>query len=172
MLKRQRTLLTLLRRLGGEGGRLDVVKLAFLLREHGRGGDGFYSFVPYHYGPYSFSLMQEMTALVRDGFVAEPDDTTWCLTHAGQTESLRDAGPAASGVASIVGEFGKLSTSDLIDHVYDTYPWFGMSTKLKNKAKPERPSAELLNMSISMIGPPQPVLKPNMKEISASITAS
>lgn len=142
MLKRQRTLLTLLRRLGGEAGRLDLIKLAFLLREHGRGGESFYDFVPYHYGPYSFSLMQEMTALVRDGFVGQPDDKTWTLTAAGEAECVRNAGPAASGVASIVDEFGKLTTSDLIDHVYDRYPWFGLNTKLKDKTKPKRPTAE------------------------------
>lgn len=143
MLKRQRTMLTLLRRLGGKTGRLDLMKLAFILSTEERGGgDGFYSFVPYHYGPYSFSLMQEMTALIRDGFVTQPDDKTWALTPAGAAECSRNPGPVAGEVGALAEKFGTLGTSKLIDLVYDQHPWFALNTKLERKARPPRPTAE------------------------------
>ncbi len=142
MLKRQRTLLTLLRQRGGAAGRLDLIKLAFLLGERGKGGEGFYSFIPYHYGPYSFSLMQEMTALIRDGFVAESDEKSWVLTPKGSAESLRDPGPAVLGITEVLDHHGSLKTTDLVDLVYEKFPWFGLNTKLTSKVRPVRPVAQ------------------------------
>jgi len=71
VLKRQKVLLALLLAADRPVSRVEFVKAAFLLKqetvlsqEH-----TFYDFVPYRFGPFSFSLYRELCSLQRDGYV-------------------------------------------------------------------------------------------------------
>ncbi len=64
--------------IANEGGRIEIlrlVKLSFLLKATSERSPkaGLYDFVPYKYGPYSFTLNYELRAIERDGWVRVTD---------------------------------------------------------------------------------------------------
>ena len=61
MLHRQKALLSILQQVGGQATTLQLMKWAFLLGQEtqSHGGKTFYQFIPYRYGPYSFTLNRE-----------------------------------------------------------------------------------------------------------------
>ena len=76
MLMRQRTILDLLTRIERPVTRTVLGKLVFLLRHetvlwH---SPSFYDFVPYKYGPFSFTLYRELELLRQTGYVAVDDN--------------------------------------------------------------------------------------------------
>lgn len=77
-LSRQKVLLSLLKLAARPVERLEFMKWAFLLRQElpSEGGSAFYDFVPYHYGPYSFTLNHEAGKLESEGLLIATE-TTW-----------------------------------------------------------------------------------------------
>ncbi len=142
--KRQVALLYLLNRAGGQASRLRLTKLSFLLRqaEDKEAVDGFYGFVPYHYGPYSFSLYHDVAELMRDGMVTERDSKTWSLTDAGQSEALAFEGRLKDAAAIIMEKYGTLKESALLDTVYERFPWYTLNSSISGKRRAKRPVAE------------------------------
>ncbi len=61
VLHRQKALLSILQQVGGQATTLQLMKWAFLLGQEtqSHGGKTFYQFIPYRYGPYSFTLNRE-----------------------------------------------------------------------------------------------------------------
>ena len=87
MLLRQRTLLYLFKLAGGRASRLQTTKWAFVLScdtESG-GGDTFYDFLPYRFGPFSFTLYHEAGKLCQAGLLAEVGED-WEITPSGERE--------------------------------------------------------------------------------------
>lgn len=135
MLNRQKVLLELIRLAGGTIDRMVLTKWAFLIRHETelRGGNAFYDFVPYQYGPFSFVLYQEMDKLVAMGYAKESSSSTWSL-----------AGVASPGLEislkrdliPIVDRFQKASIDCLLNYVYDTYPQFTINSRRKKLASP------------------------------------
>ena len=80
---RQRSLLALLRALGGKVGDRDFQKLLFLFGLHRQEGGGTppYDFVPHSQGAFSFTASADRDKLVRRGILADGD--AWHLTPAG-----------------------------------------------------------------------------------------
>jgi uncharacterized protein YwgA len=85
VLHRQKALLAILQQVGGQASSLQLMKWAFLLGQEtpSHGGKTFYQFIPYRFGPYSFTLTRETDALVRNGFVDKTDKKAWQLTALG-----------------------------------------------------------------------------------------
>lgn len=133
MLNRQKALLEFIRLAGGEIDRLLLTKWAFLTRQEteSRGGNAFYDFVPYQYGPFSFGLYQEMEKLTAMGYVQERG-SSWALGSipAPPVERLiqRD-------LASVAARFREVSIDKLLDYVYDTYPRFTINSRRKKLAE-------------------------------------
>ena len=73
VLNRQRCLLYMVERAGRPVTHLELTKWVFLFAQEmpSRGGSAFYDFVPFKYGPFSFSLFHEAHALVRNGYLRE-----------------------------------------------------------------------------------------------------
>jgi len=71
MLIRQKVILSLIDQIGSPVSRLQLVKLAFLLGNETK-IKTFYQFVPYHYGPFSFTLYHELELLKRNGYLLHP----------------------------------------------------------------------------------------------------
>lgn len=126
MLNRQKAVLALLEQAGGSATRLTLTKWSFLLSQEApnRGGNAFYGFVPYSYGPYSFSLHREVGSMVRDGLVEEPDGNTWRLSHAAYRMDPGLPPPLRSDVSFVIDEYGGQSGDQLLNSVYRRYPWF------------------------------------------------
>ena len=104
--------------------RLRLVKLAFLLANTSSAiqKSKFYGFVPYRFGPFSFGLYHELGALERVGRVAMSTRNTVTLLRCSKAPVLkrdihRDVGAA-------VERFAALTTTGLIDYVYNHYPWY------------------------------------------------
>ena len=142
MLHRQRTLLHLLKLAGGHATKLQVTKWAFLLvnESPGKGGDSFYEFLPYKFGPYSFCLYQEANALATQGLLTVQDEKTWALTDAGRTAAAATPEEFKADAAQIYRRYGSVESRRLLDDVYVRYPWFSVNSEVKRLAT--RPKAE------------------------------
>ena len=90
MLNRQKALLAILQQVGGQASTLQMMKWAFLLSQEtlSHGGKTFYQFIPYRFGPYSFTLNRETDTLIRSGFVEKVDKRTWELTDLGREQPV------------------------------------------------------------------------------------
>lgn len=147
MLIRQKVILSLIDQMSGQMSdwtqekvsRLQLVKWSFLLEKETK-MKTFYQFVPYHYGPFSFTLYHELKGLIRNNYIIEPS----------KDEIQRSSDVAAPSIDSALGneinDFSKkyrpLSTEGLIDHVYSHYPWFTINAKKLENRREKRPEGK------------------------------
>lgn len=143
MLNRQKIILTMLREYGEPASRLQLTKWLFLLayESPSRGGNAFYQFVPYKYGPYSFTLFQEANTLLRNGYIETVGHQKWGLTKEGQTCSLQLPAVVHRNCREIVQLYGKYHARELVDIVYRRYPWFTLKAKWETSRVVSRPTA-------------------------------
>lgn len=114
------------------------VKLVFLLRqETGLERDpSFYDFVPYNFGPFSFTLYWDLGSLRQNGYVTTEEE---CIALCGRTLDLAEKEakelPASTqaAVAEILGRYGRMNQKALIRDVYSRYPWFALNSKLPER---------------------------------------
>jgi uncharacterized protein (DUF488 family) len=144
MLNRQKIAVKVLQACGGTASRLQLMKLLFLLEQEfpSAGGNAFYRFMPYQYGPYSFSLQHEVSQLARDGMIRE-GETTWNLTDVGYAFQPSLSAKIEHDIESLVKKYGSFSMQRLRNDVYERYPWFTLLTVLEGRRAVPRPIAEL-----------------------------
>ena len=147
MLIRQKAILSLIEQMSGQlpdgkekkVSRLQLVKWAFLLDKEAN-MQSFYQFLPYRYGPFSFTLYHELNTLIRNSYIIEPSK------DAVQRTSDVVAPPVDSTLGIVIKDFSKkyrsMSTEELITHVYSHYPWFTINAKEIRKRKEERPTGK------------------------------
>ena len=133
MLKRERVLLEVVRRARRSSTRLQLVKWLFLLRQETRiaARMAFYDFLPYQYGPFSFTLYREFGELVAQGLLAEDGNEVRAVDDpslARETSALTTADRA--DIATILRKYGKTEPDTLLALVYDRYPWFASRSRL------------------------------------------
>jgi len=135
MLVRQRIILALLDELGSAVPLTALVKLAFLLSQEtptGRRG-AFYDFVPYKYGPFSFTLYRELDRLEQGGLVSSEEERIGLSPEIrAQVSGVLGSLPTLllSDVAEIVRRYGRLSRAQLLADVYSRYPWYATRSEL------------------------------------------
>lgn len=144
MLTRQKTILAILAEAEQALTPTVLVKLAFLLKHESLTTEqNFYDFVPYRFGPFSFALYRELTALERDGYVAEKAGRVMLVAR---NQALTDAKvadlPRSSrlGVARIVTKYGGLDQTELLRGVYERYPWYATKSELQQLLPAHMPS--------------------------------
>jgi uncharacterized protein (DUF488 family) len=144
VLHRHKALLAILQQVGGQASNLQMMKWAFLLGQEtpSHGGKTFYQFIPYRFGPYSFTLNRETDTLIRNGFVEKADQKTWKLTALGRKLSFTLPKQISRDIATVIQKYGSFSGSELIEIVYTHYPWFSVNSDLPGKRRAERPIAE------------------------------
>ena len=144
MLNRQKALLAILQQVGGQASTLQMMKWAFLLSQAtpSHGGKTFYQFIPYRYGPYSFTLNRETDTLIRSGFVEKIDKRTWELTDLGREQPVNLSKQVSQDIATVTQQYGNLSGSALMEMVYDHFPWFTVNSDFLEKRREQRPIAE------------------------------
>ncbi len=135
MLNRQKAVLQFLQSSGGQISRIKLTKLVFLLGHETltSGGKAFYQFLPYKYGPYSFSLFQEVGTLQRDGWVTTTNQKDLVLTSPIQEKKFNVPKVVAQDIDRIVTKYGTLSTAELLEKVYSKYPWFTVKSSQPQK---------------------------------------
>jgi uncharacterized protein (DUF488 family) len=120
---------------------MELTKWAFLLAKEmpSGGGSSFYDFVPYHYGPFSFALYRELDGLIRDGYVSENKGSkTWDRVEdvASGTADLSES--LKADAARVVDRFAEKPADDLVDYVYDEFPWYTVNSRLRRlSSRPE-----------------------------------
>lgn len=154
MLIRQRVLVSMLQQAGGTANKLQFMKWAFLLSQEtaSGGGDNFYQFVPYRYGPYSFSLQQEVESLIRDGLMQGSGDVAWRLTEAGHKTPTAISSEVDRDVSSILDKYGRLTVNELVDTVYANYSWFTINSANARRRCREKPHADLATYTMGYEG--------------------
>lgn len=121
---------------------LELTKWSFLLAHEmpSRGGTSFYQFVPYLMGPFSFCLYQEVSGLVRDGYLADTEvngEGAWQIVEDVDRPDGDLAQAMRDDIARVVERFVNASTDILLDYVYERFPWFTVnSAKRKLRRRP------------------------------------
>lgn len=128
MFTRQKILLALLQAADRPVSRLELTKWAFVMRHDSpsRGGASFYDFVPYHFGPFSFALYQEMDKLVTQGLVVQSDATHWSSSS---TTSLKLEKDLATEAKNFGNRLAKRNIDNLIDEIYSRFPEYTVNSK-------------------------------------------
>ena len=138
MLTRQKTVLSLLTQVGRPLSPTVFVKLVFLLRQETdlERDRSFYSFVPYNFGPFSFTLYWDLGSLRQNGYVTtEEERIALCGSTLELAEKQVEELPASirSAVADVLKRYGKMNQKALIREVYSRYPWFALNSKLSER---------------------------------------
>lgn len=157
MLTRQKVVLMLLDQLGGTVRRIELVKLAFLLRHETvfRDAHTFYDFVPYKFGPFSFALYRELQALERDGYVTDNEESfslrgaTRHLAHE-KAEELPWLDQCA--VKTVVSTYGRMGKDLLVKDVYSRYPWFATRSELRHLVPAQLPPVARADLAVYTVG--------------------
>ena len=133
MINRQRALIRFIANEGGRIKLLRLVKLSFLLRQTAEGipSSTLYDFIPYHYGPYSFTLIHELRSAERDGWVRITDSGVELLRST-EIELSKLERAVADEIDSLTRRYRNVSTTKLVSRVYAVYPWY------TSRAKDER----------------------------------
>jgi len=144
MLSRQKALLLAMRRLGGSASRLRLAKLLFPLRQEASGlpGASKYDFVPFKFGPYSFTMRHELNDLARDGYLSNEDEREIRLEVLGRECALNIQRPLATAVTYVTDRYGSESEDSLIDLVYRRFPWYSMNSERRSVDRVPRPVAD------------------------------
>ncbi len=137
---------------GGGLGKLDLYKILFLLSEEADlPREASHEFVPYHRGPYSFTLAYDLKSLEAAGLITQSKERVEA-TSKGEAEAAKTTRPLASVVASTLRRHGQKETTALVDHVYETYPWFTVNSKWTERRAYARPVADIAIFTTSYEG--------------------
>jgi uncharacterized protein (DUF488 family) len=143
VLTRQKTVLSLLTQADRPLSPTVFVKLVFLLRQETELAKdrSFYDFVPYNFGPFSFTLYWEVGSLRQNGYVTTEEDR---IALCGRTRSLAEKeaedlpSSIRTAVAEVLGRYGRMDQRALIRDVYTRYPWYATRSELTD-LRPEPP---------------------------------
>lgn len=144
IITRQKMFLHTLRSAGGSASHLAATKWCFLIGQESesKGGSAFYKFVPYKFGPFSFSLYHEASTLASLGLIEEIDDQTWAVTKDGIRQADTLPGSLKRDVELIVERYGRESTQGLLDVVYKRYPWYTILSDMIERRAGAPPRSE------------------------------
>ena len=136
MLIRQKAILALIDQMGGQVSRLPLVKMAFLLGKEYE-IKTFYEFVPYHYGPYSFTLYHELEMLRRNGYILHSSKDEIQLVRDVASPPVNPS--LKNQIAELLNKYRGLSNHELINYVYSGSPWYTINAKAWESRLGERP---------------------------------
>ncbi len=156
MLKRQKILLTVLMEADRSISHIELVKAVFLLRHETTLANepAFYDFVPYRFGPFSFALYRELSALVLDGYVIDEEKSIRLAERMKSEARERTAElPSAwrRAVKRTVAEYLAASQDELLRDVYARYPWFALKSEL-DALVADRPQSPAVPLAIYTVG--------------------
>ena len=138
MLIRERIILSLLTQVARPLSKTAFVKLVFLLRHETALKDmpGFYDFVPYKFGPFSFTLYRDLGRLRQNRLVMPHEEhVDLCNSTLGRIRNDAEKLPASirTSISEVAKQYGRTNQNALVRDVYHRYPWFAL-----NSQRPER----------------------------------
>jgi len=96
-------------------------------------GDTFYEFLPYRFGPFSFTLYHELDNLIREGVVEVSADSECVLTLNKGTDAACLDVSTERRIREFLRRYGQMDTSMLMDIVYSGYKWFTLKSDFVEK---------------------------------------
>ena len=121
-------MLALIQELGGCLHKTDLQKYLFLLST--LQNEKSYDFVPYKYGCFSFQAYHDKRYLTETGYLL--DNENWTLATDVNFKPSLSASDAAC-IRRTKLQFGSLRGDQLIHHVYTTYPYYAINSKIAEK---------------------------------------
>ena len=148
MLTREKIILKLLSCFTEPLDKISLVKFVFLLRHLTmlKAMGSFYDFVPYKYGPFSFTLYRDLERL-SDKKLVVLKDTKVALSEHGKSLLRENTASLSStvnlAVMDVVSDFKGYDKNSLVKHVYRLHPWFtvnseNISSRLMSRSNPEQ----------------------------------
>lgn len=136
LFNRQKLLLRAISKLSKKGvySRIALVKAMFLLKYESAIEEqinGFYSFYPYQYGPFSQKLFSDLRQLHEAGLITQ-DETS--LTDYGNTYLESHNINFENELNPVLDRFN--GKDDFLKYVYNKYPRFAVNSKLAKNSKP------------------------------------
>ena len=140
MLNRQKAVIEILTRAKRPVTHLQLTKWCFLLHHEfdSRGGNAFYDFVPYKYGPFSFTLFQEIGKLVDQGYIEEPTAKSWAVNTRVKADTSKLDSQVKTDIDDLLNQVGSISRDKLIDRVYGSHPRFTINSEIKKRQRPPK----------------------------------
>lgn len=137
MLLRQKTILRMLKKINKPVDRLALFKMAFLIHHEtlSKGGNTFYDFLPYHFGPYSFTLKHDIDKFIKKGLVQKVGEQQWAITSNVKYKDLKLDKAIQADVDAIIQKFSNITTDELLDYVYKNYNWYTVNSIRQQLAK-------------------------------------
>jgi len=133
ILTRQRLLLGAIHHFAGNPDRLQLVKWMFLAKKETelRKLDTFYDFLPYKYGPFSFTLYRDLEMFQRKGIALE-DNEGWRVGDQQEINVLLAPLKRTflDALNQTVSKYCEMRPRKLIDYTYDKYPWYASKSTL------------------------------------------
>ena len=142
MYVRKKILLSLLNNSKKPATRLQMVKWAFLLANEFKHPQlkSFYTFVPYKFGPFSFSLYRDLDGLIDNTYIKS--DSKGSLSLSQKVAAPKVEGKLALDIALFIRKYKKLSDKDLKKYVYKNYPWYTINASNQKHRLESRPNAD------------------------------
>jgi len=128
LFSRQRQLLQLLDALGGSSGMLDFQKLLFLYCQEPTTGTGFYDFVPYKFGAFSFTSYADRRKLIERGLLENKDG--WHITDEGRNVIGRTMDMQFDAFAR---RHRHLHGDALVADTYRRFPFFAIRSEIAER---------------------------------------
>jgi len=111
----------------------------------------FYDFMPYKYGPYSFSVERDLRKLTESGFIKMDENIT--LYNDDKNDIKIFPKGIGDEIGHIITQYQKYSDNQLINEVYRKYPDYTVLSE-RNPIKNERfyaePAIYTMDMKVSL----------------------
>lgn len=102
----------------------------------------FYDFLPYQYGPFSFTAYHELDRVTKLGFLSLGPSSVTVSAKRRVDDAVGKLSRAASNlVDEVLRDYGNLGGSALISRIYGKHPWFASRSKLRPAV--EQPKSSL-----------------------------
>lgn len=144
MLNREKIVLSFIRNANKSVSRFQLMKWLFLFsRQHKLTKfNHFYKFVPYKYGPFSFTLNHELEKLINTRYISV--DTKNRMSLSGEVGVPAIDGELELEISIFLRKYATLTNKELTKKVYKTYPWFtvnALNPKLRLQKLPTAKNA-------------------------------
>jgi uncharacterized protein (DUF488 family) len=133
--RKQRSLLKVITH-EGSIEKIRLVKLMFIISndDYLKLHFPFYSFIPYHFGPFSFELYKDLSALELSGHIALNEETI--TPTKGDMKNLDTR--ISLLIERYLRDYRNLSDSELIRHIYSRHPYYTIFSKIEKKSSYKR----------------------------------
>jgi len=116
----------------------ELMKWCFLAKQETMLGkrETFYDFFPYKYGPFSFTLANDIVDLQRNGYLDVDSLSIKKGMSRAANKAVSEIGTDCEiAVQVILDRYESQSRKQLLGHVYKQYPWYSINSELVNDAQ-------------------------------------